>query len=252
MRHKSRGSIALAAVLVVGLVGAVALYFFVFRKEPVSLPQMPSFQMGRKFNPPKKSPHYEANVPEHGTTLPAVPLNIVIDFNFDLAPGSTITITGSGKDYSVGETTIDESKLALRRKMDLTAPDGIYTVTYKACWPDGSCHDGSFEFALDRSLVTDFTDLTNQKEIAIDIKDTAFRPQKIIIAKGTKITWTNSDAVVHYVNSDPHPGHNFYPLLNSQALAQGESYRYIFNESGLYFYHCSAHAGQMQAQIMVQ
>jgi hypothetical protein len=25
---------------------------------------------------------------------------------------------------------------------------GLYLVKYTACWPDGSCHDGQFAFAV--------------------------------------------------------------------------------------------------------
>ena len=45
-----------------------------------------------------------------------MPINVVIDFNFDLAAPSEIKILTGGKDYSEGETVIDENKLAMRRR----------------------------------------------------------------------------------------------------------------------------------------
>src|SRR3990170_5961683 len=108
------------------------------------------------FSNPKKSAHYESNTPEHGAILAGVPINVVIDFNFDLAKESQIQILMDGKDFGVGETTIDDNGLAMRRKVDDSAPDGIYTVTYKACWADGSCHDGQFQFKIDRKTASDF------------------------------------------------------------------------------------------------
>ena len=41
---------------------------------------------------PKKSAHYESNAPEHALTLAGAPVNVVINFNFDLAKPSEIKI----------------------------------------------------------------------------------------------------------------------------------------------------------------
>src|SRR3989344_2624110 len=111
----------------------------------------------------KKSAHYESSTPEHESTLADVPINVVINFNFDLAGASSISITQNQKEYGVGKTTIDSNKLSMRREMDQTAPDGTYIVNYIACWPDGSCHDGSFQFSIDRSQAASFEDMTGQK-----------------------------------------------------------------------------------------
>lgn len=200
----------------------------------------------------KKSAHYESNTPEHGATLAGVPINVVIDFNFDLASPSEIKIEKDGQGYGEEGTIIDKNKLSMRRKMDASAPNGVYTVNYKACWPDGSCHEGSFQFAVDRNLASDFEDLTGQADVSITMSNIAFAPKNIRVRRGTKVTWVNDDDVAHYVNTDSHPAHTYYLGSNSQALAKGDNYSLTFNTPGIYPYHCSAHAESMTGSILVE
>lgn len=205
-----------------------------------------------RFIDPKKSAHYETNTPAHGALLPGVPVDVVIDFNFDLSQGSTITISKEGKDYGIGATIIDDNRLTMRRSMDTNAPDGVYTVIYKACWPDKTCHDGLFQFAIDRSRAQNMADLTGKTEVAIDMDGLAFSQASIRINKGTKVTWTNREENEHYINADSHPAHTQVPELNSKALKLGDSYSYTFEQPGVYLYHCSAHAGIMTGTILVE
>src|SRR3990172_3978170 len=200
----------------------------------------------------KKSAHYESNTPSHGSVLAAVPVNVVIDFNFDLGPGSQISIKKDEMEYGTGETIIDSNKLAMRRNMDTNAPDGLYTVNYNACWPDGSCHDGHFQFAIDRSLQSNFEDMTGQKEVTIKLSNIMFDPKDIKISKGTKVTWVNDESIEHYVNTDSHPAHTYYLEQNSKALGKGDSYSLTFDTAGIYPYHCSAHADTMIGSILVE
>lgn len=211
------------------------------------------------FENPKKSAHFESNTPAHGAVLAGVPVNIVIDFNFDLAKPSEIKILKNNQDYGAGGTTIDNNersssanKLALRRDMDPNSPDGLYKVEYKACWPDGSCHDGYFQFAMDRSLSGGFVDQTGKKEVEIKMLQIMFEPQNIKVSKGTKITWVNDDSVEHFVNTDSHPAHTYYKDQNSKALGKGEKYSLVFDTPGIYPYHCSAHADSMVGNILVE
>lgn len=207
---------------------------------------------GVQFATPKKSAHFESSTPAHGSTLAAPSVNVVIDFNFDLAAKSSISITSGGKEYGTGTTTIDANKLAMRRTMDFASPDGLYTVTYEACWPDGSCHDGQFQFAIDRTGASGSLDLRGKSAVSVDLTDLAFAPATIRISKGTNVTWKNSDAVEHYVNTDAHPSHTYYPAQNSKLLKTGETYSLVFNTPGAYPYHCSAHADSMLGTILVE
>jgi plastocyanin len=205
-----------------------------------------------QFANPKKSAHYETNTPAHGTTLAGVPIDVVIDFNFDLAKPSEIKILKDNKDYGVGETIIDDNKLTMRRNMDPASPDGKYQVTYNACWPDTSCHDGSFEFVINRELANNFTDQTQRSEVTINLSNSQFEPRDLKIKKGTKITWVNDDSVDHYINTDSHPAHTYFLDQNSRALKKGDSYSVTFDIAGIYPYHCSAHEATMKGNILVE
>jgi plastocyanin len=203
------------------------------------------------FSTPKKSAHYETNTPEHGSVLAAPPINIVINFNFDLAPPSSMSITKDGKEYGVGNLVIDTNKLSMRRNFDSTAPDGLYKVAYNACWPDRSCHDGHFEFAIDRTKASNYEDMTGRKEITVKMSEVSFKPMDIKVSAGTKVTWINDENVEHYINTDSHPAHTYYPDQNSRALKLGESYSVTFSKAGIYPYHCSAHESTMRGNIIV-
>src|SRR3989344_3061728 len=216
------------------------------------LPSQPdSSESSASFSNPKKAAHYESNTPAHGETLAGVPINVVIDFNFDLAIPSAISITSQGKEYGVGETIIDDNQLTLRRSMDPSAPDGLYTVSYKACWPDQSCHDGHFQFRIDRSVAESFEDMRNQAEVTVDMSTFLFKPRNIRISPGTKVTWTNSDPIDHYINTDSHPAHTYYVPQNSRAISKGQTYSVTYTNPGIYPYHCSAHFHTMKGSILV-
>lgn len=209
-------------------------------------------QSTASFQTPKKSAHYETNTPAHGSTLAGVPINVVIDFNFDLAKPSSISITTGGVEYGQGETTIDAGKLAMRRNVDPAAPDGVYIINYIACWPDTSCHDGSFQFAIDKTQAGTFINMTGQDEVTIELKNIMFGPKNVKVSKGTTVVFVNSDTQGHYVNTDSHPAHTYLLDMNSKELKQGDTYSYKFETPGIYPYHCSAHASTMTANILVE
>lgn len=223
-------------------------------REQSEKPQTIQTSSGKTFTfaNPKKSAHYETNTPAHGSILAGVPVNIVLDFNFDLAKPSSISIISDDKEYGTGETTIDSNKLTMRRKLDPQAPDGLYTVNYNACWPDRTCHDGSFQFAIDRTVASTYTDMRGHSEITVRMSDLKFKPENLRISTGTKVTWINDDAAEHYINTDSHPAHTYLRAMNSRLIATGGSYSYTFNDSGAYPYHCSAHADSMIGSILVE
>jgi len=262
-------------IIIAIVVVALIIYLILGRssEDTGSIPEPPTGtsleseppQVVFNFEQFKKSAHYESNTPEHGSIIPAVPVNAVIDVNFDLAPPSAISINKDGSDYGVGETTIDSNKLAMRRVMAPDAPDGLYTVNYNTCWPDGSCHDGHFQFAIDRSRAGAYEDLRDNDAVTVSMGEIAFDKPKIRVSRGTKVTWENYDEVEHYINTDSHPSHSYYPMQNSRALAKarcigpacknlipGGTYSLIFDTPGFYPYHCSAHAEEMISSIIVE
>lgn len=205
-----------------------------------------------EFSQEVKVPHYEGTVPAHEDVLPAVPVNVVIMTNFDLAAPSSISVTSNGTEYATGETSIESTKLAMRRTLKMDAPDGRYIVTYKACWPDASCHDGRFEYEIDSSLTADFVDRRNEKNVAVTLADLAFDVERLRVSKGTMVTWQNNDEVGHYINTEPHPGHAYYPTMNSKELLTGDTFNVTFTTPGYYPYHCSTHPDEMRGIIIVE
>lgn len=225
-----------------------------FRPTPAAplLGSSPTGSVAARFGTPKKIAHFESSTPVQGAVLPSPPVNVVVNVNFDLLPKSSMSVTSGGKDYGAGPTTVDANKLAMRRKVDPSAPDGLYTVAMTACWPDGSCHDGTFQFAIDRRRAAGFVDLRGQKAVSVDLAQIAFSPADIRISRGTRLTWKNTDNVEHYVNTDSHPGHTYYPAQNSLILAKDDTYTLVFDEPGVYPYHCSAHADTMAGTVLVE
>ncbi len=241
----------------IGVVILVAVIFYLTQSGKNSLLQTnqsvnQTQNTQEEFETPKKAAHWEGNTPEHGTTLAGVPINVVIDFNFDLAQNSEIKISSNSQDFTSGPIIIDDNKLAMRASMIPDSPDGLYTVSYKACWADGSCHDGSFQFKIDRSINSTFQDMTGQKEVAIEMKNIAFTPPKVKISKGTTITWSNLDNFDHTVNTDSHPAHTYFLGQNSKTLTNGDTYSVTFETPGIYLYHCTPHADVMSGQILVE
>lgn len=257
----NKTTLFLGVIVLLGIVGFVGLQAL-GQKSSVdtqdSLPTSDSSQTstgqnsGNQFQNPKKSAHFESNTPTHASTLAGVPVNVVVDFNFDVAKGSSISVTNNGKEYGVGETVIDANPLAMRRNIDPNAPNGLYTVSYKACWVDGSCHDGSFQFAVDRSKAAGFVDMRNKKEVTVSLKNTAFNPQSLKISAGTKVTWVNEDDVIHTVNTDSHPAHTYFTNQNSRNLNKDDTYPVTFDKLGIYPYHCTPHANFMTGSILVE
>lgn len=196
--------------------------------------------------------HFASSTPAAGSVLPAAPINVVIDFDLDLGNGSSITIRHQGQDYGKGGSSVDRGGLGLRREVRGDAPDGEYTVSYKACWAKGGCDSGGYKFRIDRSTAGDYTDLRGQSSVTIELSRSQFAPPRILISPGTQVTWVNRDEVEHYINTDAHPSHTYFTTQNSRALAKGASYQTTFRAPGYYPYHCSAHAAVMIGGIIVE
>src|SRR6476661_2410188 len=70
---------------------------------------------------------------------------------------------------------------------------------------------------------------TNQQPVAttsVNIQDMAFSPSAITVKKGSTVTWTNKDSVSHTVTGDTSGN------MNSDTLAQGDTYTFTFNDTG--------------------
>ena len=81
------------------------------------------------------------------------------------------------------------------------------------------------------------------KAASIEIKNFAFNPPELTMDKGTTVTWTNHDSVTHDITINNG--------LFDHDLNPGESFSFMFNESGAYDYHCDIHTS-MKGTIIVK
>lgn len=206
---------------------------------------------GTGFATPVRSANWRSNAPLHGATLAAAPLNVVIDFFSQIAPGSSISIKSNGAEYARGDTLLAEGGGNMRRAVDAAAPDGLYEVAYTVSLAGGGSENGRFQFAIDRSKISEYADRRGQAEVGIALNNLLFAPAKVRVSPGTTIVWTNQDLSIHFVNSDNRATRNYYPAISSPALAQGDTYSLVLTTPGIYLYHCSTHPG-MDASIVVE
>jgi len=86
----------------------------------------------------------------------------------------------------------------------------------------------------------------------VSITVTGFNPATLSVARGTTVTWTNTDAAPHWVASDPYPADDALVALNShKAFANGQSYSYTFTAAGTYTYHDETDPYHRQGSVMV-
>lgn len=71
----------------------------------------------------------------------------------------------------------------------------------------------------------------------ISVTDNGFVPQKLVIKKGSTVTWTNNTKSAINISSDPYPLNNAYPPLNLGNFNSGESLSLTFDKTGTYSYH---------------
>lgn len=197
-------------------------------------------------------PNFVDSTPLHGETYAAAPINITINFNHDIVLGSKISVLDVNRtQWAEGEVLIDGANTILKRGLRVGMPDGKYLVNYTACRAGGACDDGQFKFSIDSIRLSEYQDLRGQSAIIIKMRDLKFDAAKIIISPATRVTWINEDADGHYVNTETHPQHTYFPTQNSREIKSGETFETIFVTPGQYNYHCSAHWPGMVGSIIV-
>jgi plastocyanin len=79
---------------------------------------------------------------------------------------------------------------------------------------------------------------------AVTIDNFTFNPQRLTVAAGTTVTWTNNDDIPHAIASSSAP-------LRSRALDTDDNYSFTFTVPGTYQYFCSLHP-HMTGTIVVE
>lgn len=83
-----------------------------------------------------------------------------------------------------------------------------------------------------------------EEEEQITLNSNGFSPDKLTIKAGTTVTWINQSRTVATVNSDPHPSHTDFPILNLGSFSDGEELSLKFDKPGTYGYHNHFNAAQ--------
>ena len=79
------------------------------------------------------------------------------------------------------------------------------------------------------------------KTVAVAMKNIAFLPKSVSVAKGTTVKWTNEDNVNHDVTKKSGPGPDF--SSGQGNLAKGATYQQTLNTPGTIKYVCTVHPG---------
>ena len=94
----------------------------------------------------------------------------------------------------------------------------------------------------DTSSTTGGTDGPGPNEVFIQGMN--FSPSSITVTAGTKITWTNKDAVAHTVTSST-------GLFDSGSMPTNGTFSFTFADAGTYAYKCTFHPS-MVASVTVK
>lgn len=92
----------------------------------------------------------------------------------------------------------------------------------------------------------------SSSEQTVTITSDGFNPTTVTIKEGEMVTWMNSDSSSHTVNSDTHPSHTLFPILNTVGLVKsGEKKSLTFDKTGTYTYHDHLNSS-LKGTIIVQ
>jgi len=227
-------------VIIIFILAVVAVGgFWTFRSQQASAPS-------------EQASFFADSTPLDGSTLPASPTAVVLNFTSDVTRVESFTLQSeSGEVITSAEPLIDELATTVRLPLDQQLADGSYRADFTICFGDEQCQEGSLEFAVDRAALEAFTDLRGQPTVSIDLDQLAFNPANVIVSPGTTVTWKNLEGLEHYVNTDTHPYHTYEFDMNSRKLNLDDEFSHTFEQVGAYPYHCSAHADVMAGTIVV-
>jgi plastocyanin len=86
------------------------------------------------------------------------------------------------------------------------------------------------------------TDLRGRATVEIDAKQNQFMPAAVIVDVGTKVTWRNTDSVLHNLKKSA-DAVDFGAKFGIDAFNPGATYSFTFTKVGTFPYECTIHAG---------
>jgi plastocyanin len=86
--------------------------------------------------------------------------------------------------------------------------------------------------------------ITTGAGVAVDMRQSCFEPTVLTIRTGERVTWTNRDAGPHTVTGAANGWGNF------EAVQQGQTISFDFDEPGVYPYVCWLHPTMLGAVVV--
>lgn len=200
------------ALLILLLLGLGAWWLWRNANRSININQ--NQNVNQDFKGEQRVSSFEKSLPNHAQTVPAAPMYVVVQTKGTAANESTVTVNRDNQDFGTGSTIVESEGRVLRRAVVANAPEGIYTVNYRICGTDANCQNGNYQFKINKNSTEGFQDLTNRQNVTINITaDGKLNPEKVIVSKGTKITWQNNDNSSHQLVPGVVGAEKLYPNL---------------------------------------
>lgn len=119
-----------------------------------------------------------------------------------------------------GEVVVDATLKALK-----DAKPGNRNITFKIVTP-------TFFHTINGTV-----NIIGAGKVVIEIGNIQFTPKNVTVKKGTVITWSNLDSIIHTSTSDR-------GVWDSGDIFAQKSWSRMFDEIGIYEYHCKPHPFQ--------
>jgi plastocyanin len=92
-------------------------------------------------------------------------------------------------------------------------------------------------------------DMRGKTAVEIDAKSNQWTPNDIIVDVGTKVTWRNTDPILHNIKKSA-DAVDFGAKFGLDSFSPGASYSFTFTKAGTFAYVCTIHAG-MTGKVQV-
>ncbi len=192
------------------------------------------------------------SIPVENATWVAGPVYVVVDFNMDLDPSSSLVITDNSTGASVnsGVTSVENNNRRLRQKTTIGVPTGqkTYKVTWQPCVAAGNCRtsNNTFTFTVNPDF-TGYDDLRASNTVTVKLQNvvngTGLDLPKVRMTRGKTLKFKNTISGQKRVITDTHlTGHTYMIKSNGDVwrtskLGNGDSDTVPVDTRGAYYYH---------------
>ena len=168
----------------------------------------------------------------------------------DLSGIPSVTVDDLGSDDSIDSVSIRRDSSRSKSQSDSVSNDSnSFAVEEDTQNNDVSADSSSPSLPVQEPTPTSVpAPAPAPKTVSVNIDNFAFGPQTITINKGDAVIFTNSHGVPHTVTSDVGAGPTG---LDSGNMNQSDDYKFTFNDTGTYRYHCAYHPS-MRATVVVE